>query len=372
MNSATKVDTGLGMSVWCAEHNEPDHIRCCPFPGCTRGVASDEIVVQDRVLGDQVHQRAKWTLPDGGFTYTWEEPRDMWVLRIKQLFWREAVRLRIIPPFPETPPVLYQYTRLEGLMGIVKSNEVWLTDYSYLNDTSEVHYGLRLAKERFGAVAHARPDAAEVLKGWGNSTLQQHRVCVASFSTDGDSLSQWRAYGLIAVGFQSGPLAFGYSNSSRLDRVIYDPGTQSASLDLLAHLVASAVEHDQQLVPNRVAEMYRDGSDYVLNLIANFKAEGFKDEREVRIVHSENPDVYHSLSIKRPEKHFRISGDLIVPYVTTKDIAPKSYPKRLPIVEVVIGPDPKASVLRNGVEEFLRAHGHDDAVVRISTTPFRR
>jgi hypothetical protein len=296
----------------------------------------------------------------------------MWVLRIKQLFWREAIRLRVIEPFPKTPPVLYHYTSLQGLMGIVNSNEVWLTDYGYLNDTSEVRYGLRLTQERFGAVAQARPDAADVLNGWGSTTLQQHRVCMASFSTDGDSLSQWRAYGPIAVGFQSGPLAFGYSNSSRMNRVIYDQSIQAAMLDLMAHLVASAVEHDRQLASNRVAEMYRDGSDHVLDLIANFKTAAFKDEREIRIVHSENPDVYRSLSIERPEKRFRISGDLILPYVTTKDIAPRSYPERLPIAEVVIGPDPKADILRNGVEEFLRAHGHDDAVLRISTTPFRR
>ncbi len=360
------------MSTWCPEHNEPDHIRCCPFPGCVRGAGADQIIVRHPHLDDTQYQRAEWTLPDGVSTYTWEEPGDMWVLRIKQLFWREAIRLRIIAPFPEMAPVLYHYTSLQGLMGIINSNEVWLTDYGYLNDTSEVHYGLRLANDRFATVAHVRPDAADVLRGWGSSTLQQHRVCVASFSTDGDSLGQWRAYGPIAVGFQSGPMAFGYSNSSRMDRVIYDPRTQDALLDLMAHLVASAVEHDRQLVPNRVAEMYRDGSDYVLNLIANFKMEGFKDEREVRIVHSENPDVYRSLSIERPKKRFRVSGDLIVPYVTTKDVAPRSYPERLPIVEVVIGPDPKANILRNGVAEFLRASGHDDAVVRISTTPFRR
>jgi hypothetical protein len=40
----------------------------------------------------------------------------------------------------------------------------------------------------------------------------------------------------------------------------------------------------------------------VLEVVANFKAEGFKDEREVRIVHSENPDVCRSLSIKQAGK----------------------------------------------------------------------
>ena len=42
-------------------------------------------------------------------------------------------------------PIVYHYTTPEGLWGIIDSGELWMSDYSYLNDAVELNYGLQLA-----------------------------------------------------------------------------------------------------------------------------------------------------------------------------------------------------------------------------------
>ena len=43
------------------------------------------------------------------------------------------------------PELLYQYTDITALKGIVKDQVLWATHFRYLNDKRELDYGLRLA-----------------------------------------------------------------------------------------------------------------------------------------------------------------------------------------------------------------------------------
>lgn len=38
--------------------------------------------------------------------------------------------------------IIYQYTTWNGLKGIIESECLWLTDYQFLNDISEVNYAV--------------------------------------------------------------------------------------------------------------------------------------------------------------------------------------------------------------------------------------
>ena len=42
---------------------------------------------------------------------------------------------------------LYHYTDLGGLKGILEHRQIWFTHYQYLNDPSELVFGVRLAFE---------------------------------------------------------------------------------------------------------------------------------------------------------------------------------------------------------------------------------
>jgi hypothetical protein len=272
--------------------------------------------------------------------------------------------------------VIYHYTSPEGLLGIIEKNEFWMSDYSFLNDAEELTYGLALAKRRFDEVADALPGASDLLRKWGNpSDLSDLRVCVGSFSLRRDSLSQWRAYGSIAIGFEVGTLMFGYNNSVRMDRVVYEPEKQERFIDLMAYLSASAYEEDKKNNSTRdVQRIYGRGEgEQLLEITAFFKHPTFADEHEVRIVHIEDRKVYESLGVKRPPHRFRVSGGILLPYLTTRDVAtfPDKYPDKLPIREVIIGPSRHAEVLQRGVERLLSAHGYESVKTTRSTAPLR-
>ena len=44
----------------------------------------------------------------------------------------------------ETEKILYHYTSLEGLLGIIESKSIWATNVLYLNDASELNYSINL------------------------------------------------------------------------------------------------------------------------------------------------------------------------------------------------------------------------------------
>ena|ERR1700732_3664945 len=43
--------------------------------------------------------------------------------------------------------ILYHYTNTVGLQGILKSRSLWASDYRFLNDTREFHYGLDIVTD---------------------------------------------------------------------------------------------------------------------------------------------------------------------------------------------------------------------------------
>lgn len=45
------------------------------------------------------------------------------------------------------PPILYHYTRLPGLLGIIDSKALWATDIRYLNDETEFHHAVDITRD---------------------------------------------------------------------------------------------------------------------------------------------------------------------------------------------------------------------------------
>ncbi|MCG8691155.1 MAG: DUF2971 domain-containing protein [Minwuiales bacterium] len=343
---------------------------------------TDEIEVELPGLSKyEIHRRAIWIDGDGEKSYTWESTeRDARVGMLGRVIAREAVRKGILPKLDYSShfPTIYHYTTSASFVKIIESGELWLSDYSYLNDRAELVYGADLALNRFKKVAESKAEAtAKILEKWASSLFDENpRICVASFSMDGDSLSQWRAYGQLAIGFEYSPLMFGYNNTTRADLVIYDSTTQERLLDLSAQLVACAYENDAEKIPDRVDEIYENGGSRIVETISFFKHPAFADEREFRIVHSEYPHVYKSMPfLDRAPYRFRESTGIIVPYVTTRDLADSDvstkYPEQLPIREIVIGPGADADSLERGINALLKVKGYQEVVVRRSTAPLR-
>jgi hypothetical protein len=101
---------------------------------------------------------------------------------------------------------LYHYTDASGLKGIIENDEIWFTDYHYLNDPSELRHGIFLAHATIKA-ARLNAGHAETLCDMMTDLFahdnfdSQLQFLIACFSRDGDELGQWRAYADNGRGF---------------------------------------------------------------------------------------------------------------------------------------------------------------------------
>lgn len=98
--------------------------------------------------------------------------------------------------------IIYHYTTITGLIGILSKCELWASDCRFLNDGTELKYAMDLFTEEFEKLK------LPPIEG-GGYRIPDPSVTVASafvtcFCEDGDLLSQWRGYGLnqgYALGF---------------------------------------------------------------------------------------------------------------------------------------------------------------------------
>ena len=95
----------------------------------------------------------------------------------------------------ESESIIYHYTSSEGLRGIVESNEIWLTNTKFVNDTTECEALWKID----GLMDRVKNQYLKEMlprKDEGDNTY------IVSFSKDGNSLEQWRAYGNYCIGFE--------------------------------------------------------------------------------------------------------------------------------------------------------------------------
>jgi hypothetical protein len=207
------------------------------------------------------------------------------------------------------PPVLYHYTTQAGLLGILQGNCMWATAAQYLNDSSEYEYWLHLIAERLTAAANATVDEGEGarLSAISAGLTAFRSVCIVSLTTEGDSLSQWRAYG-----GNSGGVALGL-RSARLREAAHEQGF---------YLFPCLYTEEQQLAAvNALIKEFRDrmiastewdDTDHggcvatAMRVAVTIKNESFREEGEWRLI-----------SRPRMIKHldFRPGVSMLIPYV---------------------------------------------------------
>jgi len=83
---------------------------------------------------------------DGRDRYFWRNPDMPWWMLSTHI--RNLELARVHRPLYAARHV-YHYTTVAAFKSIIDSQELWLTDYAYLNDSSEVRHGLELAREVF-------------------------------------------------------------------------------------------------------------------------------------------------------------------------------------------------------------------------------
>jgi hypothetical protein len=129
------------------------------------------------------------------------------------------------------PELVYHYTNASGLLGIISTGRLWMTDIEFLNDAAELAYARKTVLGDLRARADELAPVPRDDEGWGDANglraamlrsiageLERspqaqpsttYHVYAACFCENGDLLSQWRAYGGdrgYAIGFRTASL----------------------------------------------------------------------------------------------------------------------------------------------------------------------
>lgn len=280
----------------------------------------------------------------------------------------EWVARRVGTDLPVTPKVLWHYTNTAGLKGILESSRLWATDTRFLNDAAELRYGLDLVVD---ALRRLDPTGLDLVAqrfitglaedGGSMRTWVEENVSifVACFCSQGDLLSQWRAYagrgsgeGGYALGFETkSPQAWvqaapgGHELSLR--RVLYDPELQAAECDALVRPLVDLLNSDpgDNEAQKAFAANLVDGA---AEIAAWCKHPAFEEEREWRIVYQRTTDPTPLDRKVRPSEGF------FVPYVALELPEPTgARAGKLPARHINHGPSRDGVRTRIGLNHLL-------------------
>jgi len=249
--------------------------------------------------------------------------------------------------------MIYHYTTISGLIGIVTRRELWASDCQFLNDGTELKY----ARDLFSAEVEKlnRPSLDDGGYMVAGSHLYSFRVFIACFCEESDLLSQWRGYGAdqgYALGFDTEklkaldfgdiyPVQYGIANPSE-----YFAKELSWATEPTAHPGNVDWFESQKLLPR----------------LARVKHLSFAEEREWRILR-QIPEF--ALKDQRPKIQYRPSSMGPIPYLVMS-FTPDC------LREVVIGPGSHTETRENAVQVMLRNLDLQNVNIRISKIPFRR
>ncbi len=322
-------------------------------------------------------------------------------------------------------PQLFHYTGIGGLKGILESKCLHLTQYNFLNDSSEMisirpkilefsKRGMRRGYERMAQNRDARSEMEN--EGGIESVVAEHadrfvtqlynvtmgdelpyrhfEPYISSFCGHEDpyeiengSLSQWRGYGRnagYALVFDNRCLRkaaaaeFKRYCYNRIDlcTVVYEGDAQGFDC-AFSELIDRATRLSEQAVLDSNSVKWEYLLDTLLNATSRYKNRGFAEEQEVRLVASpmsqrfidrmiadENPKFKCKHSGKDPKDlKFR---DNLAPYIELP-----FHDDYFPITKIIVGPHVDQENLRERLVRYLGPKNLEIIQVSCSQIPFR-
>ena len=213
-------------------------------------------------------------------------------------------RLNVALPPAHSNDMIWHYTSLAGALGILSTNTLHLGSARMLNDTGELDYGLTFIQRRLEALITADRRFAAFAKQlrWivEGAAADDEEIFVGCASTQADSLSQFRGYGVYAICANAGmalrtanSVDEDYSMVTAIDEfvsewrpVIYETKRAHQHVDRV--LDALLVQCREWPTDDDDAEMIESllASARVTACAAFLKHPAFSDEHEVRIIAS--------------------------------------------------------------------------------------
>lgn len=276
--------------------------------------------------------------------------------------------------------LLYHYTDIGGLQGIIESQQLWFSHINTLNDPNELKYGKNVVLSEINKREVEIGDSdfsvfckiiKDTISGFG---ITLHHAFITCFCEKENLLSQWRGYSEFGGGYC---LGFNFNENTRiffeenngstptidnltsqqqplLRKIIYDADLQ---LEIVNECIDRLVEGYNRGLPGKLSRMFRDknyhsalmgsqGIDPLLDLAISFKHPAFKEEDEWRFINivSDNYD---------PENFsFRYNSKMLIPYRKTyvSNINDESI---FPLNSITIGPSLDHAVAKTSIKLLL-------------------
>lgn len=291
----------------------------------------------------------------------YEAIRDKWI--------EDALTTRI----SKIPETVYHYTDAAGLYGMLVNKKLWLTDYRFLNDTTEFSHIYSFLNELRTSILsqdHLSDAMRRLLAAISYEKVDGLESFVFSCSQERDDLSQWRGYANEGQGFTigfDGPRLHSLSIPSDAEfgfaKVDYDGREQNLALSRSINELSSQIEKDVKKGADieLLIELASNAFDDIcLNRGALSKHSSFKAEQEWRMISYQDKS---SAGIK-----IRVSGKKLIPYL---EIDVCGTEKSLPIKSIGIGPAFVGSEIVDSVKTLAKISGHNPDIY-FANTPYRR
>jgi Protein of unknown function (DUF2971) len=289
----------------------------------------------------------------------------------------------------QAPDLLYHYTSAEGLLGIVRSREIWSTSVLYLNDASELSHATEVLTAELGTTPlKLRPNAGTFsmsIPVYSKDLTLDHFV--SSFCEDKDLLSQWRGYGSGAgysVGFPSAVLHWMATRGENNDRGACTLRKVTYRLDQQKRMIRARIAALNEILEQKADELEPTYDDEFRRLIllwnqiaasfhpilALMKHVAFEGEKEWRLVRTLwKPSVP---TVSWPVQ-FRMIGGRLAPYLPIKWVLPNTppSPEVRGLKEVWCGPSATPELTEKVARDLLIAEHCWNVRVLRSQVPLR-
>ncbi|AVW93167.1 hypothetical protein [Celeribacter baekdonensis] len=234
----------------CPVHGGFGNLNRCPWPECKHGVDGHSVEVRNIARGEttETFHRVIWIGLDRDEYYDWQTGKLPNWFSIGRAYSYFANKINE----SARPNQMFHYTSPDGALAILQSGRMRFTDYSYLNDTREITHGLDVVRfvledETRVAGSPALTDLKAHLADI--EPFSHYNIYTTSFSSDPDSLSQFRLYGPVALGFEANPNGFGFFKGEiNFDRVVYDPEKQERLIRTFLNLLKQSEDKDAALI----------------------------------------------------------------------------------------------------------------------------
>ncbi len=273
--------------------------------------------------------------------------------------------------------ILYHYTSLNGLLGIVKAKTLWMSDIHYLNDTEELRqFANFIAVDIMRRKERGEPNI-RVLEQFRNWLLDRSAsgpmMFVGSFTENGNLLSQWRGYCPygkgVSIGFEPSRLIETAGGASfSIGRCIYERDEQERLaqrvVDCIACMSTNYVQPTDAVEHQSHHGLFLSVEPLLLRVAALVKHPSFKEECEWRLV-----SPAHNNYVE-PAIAYREGQSSLIPYLEMP--LPINSNGAIAIRRTVVGPTPNPSLSLDAISKYLSKQGVAPNEVWNSMVPYRQ